>query len=426
MNRDNYEISETLKLAKLYIENLNSLKTEIHCVEKQIATTYSETEQNIKETFSNLKEVLRKTLERREKKLLEKAEKVKNEGVLPLKQCEQVIEKNIQHTLKLIDEGSQITDKDQSRIINFLEKAGILGNLPEVPESKEVPYISFYHEPTVGNELENLCLNFGEVFRTAPIQINTVSPKPGALLIQWQQSYENNDDRVKDIQEFKLQRAFGDVIKEKKLAVNFIDCYTGTDFQYLQRDIQISQTYSFRVCCKFDGTTEWSPWSVPQVGATDTPWFSWMSTDKVILSNENKIVTSKEVGVLVFSDGPQVSLTDSVEFSIIEVDPKSEMMVALCIEDPKGHKNLKDMSEIFMVSSNGRISVAGVEKSTVLASFSRGLKVGFSLEPINPVKVRVHVDCKEKRVTYDWSIKENSKLYFACQMMSSMWKVMVE
>lgn len=77
MNCNFHEISETLNLAKLYIENLNSLKTEICSVEKQVVTTYKETEQNIKQTFSNLKNYLCKILENREKELLKKAEQVR-------------------------------------------------------------------------------------------------------------------------------------------------------------------------------------------------------------------------------------------------------------------------------------------------------------------------------------------------------------
>jgi len=313
------------------------------------------------------------------------------------------------------------------KISLFLENANLIGNLPEVPEPKEVPYISFYHEPFYENDLKNLCFSFGEVFRIAPIQIKSLTPKPGAILIEWQQSHENSEDKIKDIQKFRLQRAYGDVLKDKNLAANFIDCYTGLDSQFLLRDIQILQLYSFRICCKFDGSSEWSPWSVPQVGSTTIRWFSWEQSDGAILSNDNKILKLNNAEKIVFSDSPPVSLDDSVEFTILEVDNKCDMYLALMTNPNRDLNKLKDcQSGIILVDSNGRIFVDGTEKSTVLPKFTKGLKVCYSLEKLSKTKVRVNLDSSDKRVTYDWSVGDSAHLFFACQMMSTQWKVMVE
>lgn len=56
-------------------------------------------------------------------------------------------------------------------------------------------------------------------------QICEFIEKPGAIQVEWQ--HVDSEERMTDIQEFRLQRAFGDVNKEKHLLVNFKDCYKG-------------------------------------------------------------------------------------------------------------------------------------------------------------------------------------------------------
>lgn len=64
-------------------------------------------------------------------------------------------------------------------------------------------------------------------------QITELIEKPGAIQVEW----HNNDceDTATDIQEFRLQRAYGDVIKEKHLLVNFKDCYKGKKYIFLSK-----------------------------------------------------------------------------------------------------------------------------------------------------------------------------------------------
>lgn len=52
-----------------------------------------------------------------------------------------------------------------------MQKSSSLGNLPEIPELKEVPYISFQYEPKVEKEVLLLCSYFGEVLKIAPVQV---------------------------------------------------------------------------------------------------------------------------------------------------------------------------------------------------------------------------------------------------------------
>lgn len=91
----------------------------------------------------------------------------------------------------------------------------------------------------------------------------------------------------------------------------------GLDTQYLVKDLKVDQPYSFRVCCKFEGIHEWSPWSLPQVACTRLRPFCWKINDDFILSNENKIakptVASSRV---LYSDGAQFYVGHSVEFTV--------------------------------------------------------------------------------------------------------------
>ncbi|XP_030763265.1 cytokine receptor-like factor 3 [Sitophilus oryzae] len=421
------EIAETIVSATKYLKNLTGLQDEIRKAEKQILTTFDETSNNIKSTFSNLRKVLSDILTKREEDLLQKAEEAKNDGLVPLVECSNIIKRSIESTTNLIHQGSTINGiASQDFVSDFLDKGNLLGILPELPEAKEVPYISFLFDPMYESDLKNVCVNIGEVFRVAPIQIQKLTPKPGALLIEWQQKYDTGDDRVKDIQEFRLQRAFGDVTKQKN-TVNFLDCYRGLDTQFLLRDIQICQPYSFRICCKFDGFTVWSPWSVPQVGITTLKWYSWEASEDSVLTNDNKIAkVESSLGKIVYSDGAQVSFSDSLEFTILDVDQRFEAAIAVIQSRNKNCSILKEYNDgIFLIDSNGKIFIDGVEKSTVLPKFAKGLKVGFSLEKISDDKILVNLDSNEKRVTYHWCLNDGSKLYFAAHL-ASQWKIMVE
>lgn len=114
-----------------------------------------------------------------------------------------------------------------------------------------------------------------------------------------------------------MQRAFGDVNAQEHLIANFTDCYVGLETQFLVKELQPNQPYSFRVCCKFEGSTEWSPWSLPYVTSTSIKPFSWADNEDFLLANQNKIATSvKDSPSLLISDGPQFAVGYSVEFTV--------------------------------------------------------------------------------------------------------------
>lgn len=93
--------------------------------------------------------------------------------------------------------------------------------------------------------------------------------------------------------------------------------FLGLDTQFLVKDLKVDQPYSFRVCCKFEGIHEWSPWSLPQVSCTNLRPFCWKSNDDFILSNENKIAKpTVDFPRILYSDGAQFCVGHSVEFTV--------------------------------------------------------------------------------------------------------------
>lgn len=114
-----------------------------------------------------------------------------------------------------------------------------------------------------------------------------------------------------------MQKAFGNVVAEKHLIVNFSDCYIGPEPQCLVKDLQPNQPYSFRVCCKFEGSNQWSPWSLPQVTQTTIKPFKWRNNKDFILADNNKIASPiRDSPSILASDGPQFSVGYSVEFTV--------------------------------------------------------------------------------------------------------------
>lgn len=57
------------------------------------------------------------------------------------------------------------------------------------------------------------------------LQISSLKEKPGAILVRW--NISDNDDHLSDVQEYELQKAFGNLINDKHLQDNFRTCYIG-------------------------------------------------------------------------------------------------------------------------------------------------------------------------------------------------------
>lgn len=101
------------------------------------------------------------------------------------------------------------------------------------------------------------------------------------------------------------------------LVFHFFSTDLGLDTQFLIKDLKDYQSYSFRVSCKFEGTTEWSPWSLAQVACTTLKHFTWKYNSNYEYSNEYKV--AKPVGScedMLYSDGAQISIGHSIDFMV--------------------------------------------------------------------------------------------------------------
>lgn len=168
---NNSELVEILKAANLYLSRLKSLDEELDHAIVQINTTFQDTVRSITDTFSLLKENLIQVLENREKVLLDQALKVKSQGLDPLEACKKIISDKIDSTHLLITAGNSVKNGKLEDPTKFSKNASLLGSLPEIPDLKDVPFLTFCYEPSVENEAKELLNEFGFVCRIAPVQV---------------------------------------------------------------------------------------------------------------------------------------------------------------------------------------------------------------------------------------------------------------
>lgn len=203
-----------------------------------------------------------------------------------------------------------ITHNKSLDALIFDRNTSTLGSLPEVPQLKEVPCISYNFEPTVHKEIIDSCKSYGSITSIAPVQISSLVEKPGSILVIFEGIEQ--EDKLTDIQEFRLQKAFMNA-----KVIDYQDCYIGSESQYLVRDLQINETYLFRVCCKFEGSSSWSSWSIPQSAKTTIKSYSWKENKTYLLRNDRRIAKPccEPVNIL-YSDGPQFQVGYSIEFTV--------------------------------------------------------------------------------------------------------------
>lgn len=96
--------------------------------------------------------------------------------------------------------------------------------------------------------------------------------------------------------------------------------FLGNEIQFLAKDLRPNQDYSFRVCCKYESNSIWSPWSLVQVAQTKISPYTWEKQPDFILTNDNRIAKTFDDNQQLFllSDGPQFKNGFSIEFTVIK------------------------------------------------------------------------------------------------------------
>lgn len=96
---------------------------------------------------------------------------MKSQGLEPLEACRKIISSKIDSTSLLITAGQSMKNGKMKNTTEFSNNASLLGSLPEIPDLKDVPFITFCYEPSVENEAKDLLRDFGYVFHIAPVQV---------------------------------------------------------------------------------------------------------------------------------------------------------------------------------------------------------------------------------------------------------------
>lgn len=418
---DENDIKANLKAGNEYLQLLKNLQTEIRYAEQQINITAEETQNEIVTVFSDLITSVTKNLSNRRDELIKNTKEIQRKGLLPLQQCQAIISHKIKNTNSFIKEGNDLLNSTNSlNVTDFNRKSTLLGSLPEVPPLKEVPYVSFHYDINEENSLTNICRQFGTVIHISPVQITTLLERPGAILVEW--CISENEDHFRDVQEYHLQWAFGSV---QNLESDFHTCYIGPNLQYLVKDLNLNRNYSFRVCCKYEGDTQWSPWSLPQVCQTTIKPFAWEENANFKLTNENKIASSLfDISSLVCSKRIEFNVGYSIEFTFLECGENlSKNYVGLTTQNTLAESIIKAPS--VCVEADGSIYGSGVKKLTKFLPVTKGSKICFSCVYKDENKLRINIDCNENRVTYDWLV-DHVNIYIAAQFNSSKWKIMID
>lgn len=99
-----------------------------------------------------------------------------------------------------------MTDNRLYNAVTFEKNMSMLGSLPEVPQLKEVPYISYHYESVVYKDIIDSCKTLGSIQSIAPVQIASLVEKPGSVLVEF--ISVEQEDKLTDIQEYRLQKAY--------------------------------------------------------------------------------------------------------------------------------------------------------------------------------------------------------------------------
>lgn len=100
---------------------------------------------------------------------------IKSQGLEPLQACQNIIARNITSTHLLIAKGSSVKNGKIEECKNLSNNASLLGSLPEIPDLKDVPFLTFCYERSAESAVSNILNGFGQVCRIAPVQVNFIT-----------------------------------------------------------------------------------------------------------------------------------------------------------------------------------------------------------------------------------------------------------
>ncbi|XP_045460060.1 cytokine receptor-like factor 3 [Harmonia axyridis] len=419
------KIKEICSVAENYLQQLKEMEDEISSGIKQINETADTAEGMLMRRFTTLQEHINNLLTQKKLTLLEKVLKTKEEASAPLQASLEGMREKIRGIEKFIQLGESIDEKcslDNIMVVDeFIRQSEELEKFPSVSLVAKVPYITFEADDSCLSPLKDIISSYGDITTIGPVQICGLIEKPGAILVEWRMS--EAEDQPVDVQEYCLQKAPGDCVSD---ITNFETCYVGEDTHFLSKDVLVGQYYSFRVGCKFEGSSSLSRWSIPMPFKTTIKSYNWKESGYYSMNDEFRIAKPLiDSPPILISEGRQYQVGYTIEFTILELDDNAAY-IGLLKEDKKTLSKLEDPNGTFIIDSTGLIKVDGVTKSTFLPRFKKKCKICFSCECLKDERVVIHIDLDEKRVTYEWGVNKADLLYFAAELPTTKWKIMVE
>ncbi|XP_043571063.1 cytokine receptor-like factor 3 isoform X4 [Chiloscyllium plagiosum] len=264
------EAKESIEAAKSYKDELEQRLQGLNQARKQITESAVQTRDVLKNHFNDLKARLTKLLDERLVMLLQEVDKIEQESIKPLDDCQKLIEHGVNTADELLREGEVAVccgTAQEEKLGNFTKKALQiqLDSLPEVPSLVEVPCLSAQLDESLFSFVKDRIFSHGAIASRPPVQIDELTERPGGILVRW---CKVDDDFV--AQEYRLQFC-------KNSTCQFDDVYIGPDTEFVVLHIDPNVDYMFRVCARGEGRMEWSPWSIPQSGYTTLTAHEWIT-----------------------------------------------------------------------------------------------------------------------------------------------------
>ncbi|XP_069785952.1 cytokine receptor-like factor 3 isoform X2 [Narcine bancroftii] len=362
--------------------------------------------------------------------LLHEVDKVEDESIKPLDDCQKLIEHGVNTAEELLQEGEAavLCGTAEEKLGSFTKKALQiqLDSLPEVPSLVEVPSLSVQLDEGFLSSVKDRISTHGAIASRPPVQIEELTERPGGILVRW---CKEDDDFVP--QEYRLQFC-------KSSSGHFEDVYLGPDTEFVVLHIDPHVGYIFRVCARGEGRREWSPWSIPQTAHTTLSAHEWITgCEGFSLSSRRDMALrndSPTFGVL-YSKEPTYTSGQTLTFRMEAAGlPDKRDSIGVCVKPQNGCDSLQ-RDKAVCISSNGAVFVNGKEMTNQLPCVSTGSSITFDMEVVSfgstfndaaSFKLRVIISSGNREVVFDWLLDQPcDALYFGCSFVYPGWKVLV-
>lgn len=475
MDQNIQDAIETVDSARQHKCELEGRQNQLNSAISQVEITAEITRKEIQQYFNDLQQKVHNEIQTRIKVLLDEVNLIEQQSIDPLKDCNVVIKESIDEAAVVVSAGDDLLNQDldskacEKQVKKFISMAESLplDSLPEVPTVTEVPSISVIFDEGFTQTIQKAIQLEGTISKQSPVQIADMQPRPGGIIISWN---DVDDEIISELKEtghrvlYKVQCCLGKVskttIKGKvgKDHNTFKDEYIGPETACTVRNLSPNTVYTFRVCrCVFRDTNNlveakhWSPWSIYQEKMTPMTGFRWASlkdSEAFAITEKFKTASKKNgYGKVLYSDASDHIIGFPVTLKI-ESEGKTRNKtdcIALCTKRDPDATGLHTKEGTLCLMADGHVYVNGTLGSTKFASFSRGIFITFKLENVaeiegesrsgsktknsRPTTLRVSVVVGEREAVFDWHPLRSltpctsHNLAFALMFTAAGWKV---